>query len=77
LHAIEAGHSFVVDSIDDRRPQTVRRLATLGILPGVQARVDAVTRAGVRLIIGRRSVTIPARAALAVHCKLLAQKDVA
>lgn len=77
LQAIEAGQSCIVASIDDRRPQTVRRLATLGVLPGVHTRVDAVTRTGVRLLIGRRSVTIPVRAAATVRCKLLAQRDAA
>lgn len=77
LQSVTPGQSVIIASIDDRQPQTVRRLAALGVLPGMQVRVEAVTRRGTRVIIGRRTVTIPVRVAAAVRCTLLRPRQVA
>lgn len=77
LPAIATGQTVIVASIDDRRPQTVRRLQSLGVLPGVHARVVATTRSGLRLAIGRRTVVIAAQAAAAVRCTVVSQREIA
>ena len=77
LPSVVPGQSVIIASIDDRQPQTVRRLSALGVLPGIHARIGGVAKTGMRVIIGRRTITIPMRAAAAVRCTPLRPREVA
>ena len=76
LPSVLAGDGIVVGSIDDRFPQTVRRLQALGVLPGVRARISGSNRSHIRLIIGRRTVAISVRDAAAVRCVVMPQHEI-
>ncbi len=68
LTSIPAGQTIVISSIDDRRAATVRRLAALGVLPGLRARVVRNSSAGVHVVAKKRSIAIPADSAAAARC---------
>jgi DtxR family Mn-dependent transcriptional regulator len=59
LGALAPGDSGVVARVSDRDPATLRRLADLGILPGVRVKVLARRSNGCRVEIQGRPVTVP------------------
>src|SRR5438132_1913790 len=59
LTALSPGESGVVARVSDRDPATLRRLADLGILPGVRLKVLARRSSGCRVEVQGRPVTVP------------------
>ena len=59
LAAFSPGAGGVVARVSDHDPATLRRLAELGILPGVRLKVLAQYRTGCRVEIDGRQVTLP------------------
>jgi DtxR family Mn-dependent transcriptional regulator len=59
LTAFGAGMTGVVARVSDRDPATLRRLAGLGILPGVKVKIVAQRRSGCRVEIDGHRVTVP------------------
>jgi DtxR family Mn-dependent transcriptional regulator len=68
LSSARPGERVLVKSLDDRDAPVVRRLLSLGILPGVRAQVLSNDSEGVRLQIARRQVLVPGAAAADVRC---------
>jgi len=59
LTALSPGERGVVARVSDRDPATLRRLADLGILPGVRLKVLARRSSGCRVEVQGRPVTVP------------------
>ena len=62
------GAKIVITSIDDRDAQAVRKLASLGVLPGMRAVVTASDADRVQLRAGRRQIAISAATLRGVRC---------
>jgi DtxR family transcriptional regulator, Mn-dependent transcriptional regulator len=71
LWSAPEGSSIAVTSIDDQKPSAVRRLAALGVLPGLRATVMVNDAGGIRLRAGKRSIRLSAVAVDGVHCVLV------
>jgi DtxR family transcriptional regulator, Mn-dependent transcriptional regulator len=59
LTTFAPGATGVVARVSDRDPATLRRLAELGVLPGVRLKVLAQGASGCRVEIGGHRVTLP------------------
>ena len=70
-----AGSLIVVTSIDDRNPSAVRRLAALGVLPGLQAVVATNDAGGIRLSAGKRTIRLTATDVDGVHYTLVPSRS--
>jgi DtxR family transcriptional regulator, Mn-dependent transcriptional regulator len=68
LSSARSGDRVLVKSLDDRDATAIRRLLSLGLLPGIHVRVIAADGEGVRVQIGRRQACVPAYAAAYVRC---------
>jgi DtxR family Mn-dependent transcriptional regulator len=70
LTSIVPRQDIVVTSIGDQRAATVRRLASLGVLPGLRATVASKDAAGIRLVAKGRHIALSIEAASDVRCVL-------
>jgi len=67
LSTLAPGATGVVARVSDRNPATLRRLADLGILPGVTLKVLAHRARGYRVEIDRRRMTLPRALCKAIY----------
>ena len=67
LSTLAPGATGVVARVSDRNPVTVRRLADLGILPGVTLKVLAHRPRGYRVELNRRRITLPRALCKAIY----------
>lgn len=65
---------ILVRSVDDRNARTVRRLLTLGVLPGMHATVVHKDEHAVRLLTKKGPISVPLDAAADVRCVLEASR---
>lgn len=75
LPSARAGSVIVITSIDDRKPSAVRRLAALGVLPGLQAIVAANDAGGIRLSAGKRIIRLSTADIEGVHCTFVPSRS--
>jgi DtxR family transcriptional regulator, Mn-dependent transcriptional regulator len=68
LLATMVGAEIVITSIDDRDAQAVRKLASLGVLPGMRAVVSGNDGERVQLRVGRRKLAISTTTLRGVRC---------
>jgi len=70
LETIPAGRAIAVTAVDDSDEKVMRRLVSLGVLPGFRALVVSSGAHTVRLKSGRRMLELPRSTAACVRCKL-------
>ncbi len=77
LASLEATQKVVVSSVGDRDENIVRRLAALGVLPGLYGEIVGKDSVGVHLRCKKRVITLPLETAADVRCRLLSRRKAA
>jgi DtxR family transcriptional regulator, Mn-dependent transcriptional regulator len=77
LVSFEPTQKIVVTSVGDRDENIVRRLSSLGVLPGLSGEIVGKDASGVHLRCKKRLITLPLDAAADVRCRLLSRRKAA